>query len=124
MYQSGSRDGPPMTVPVDPQLCFRWNLAAAKQEHVRAMFRTGRAYSKGRGVKRNDKSAFEWYKRAAKKGDQIAQFKVGNYYERGKGVDVDLAHAMHWYQKSAAQEYQQAIDAIERLDTDFGIYDY
>ena len=35
------------------------------------------------------------------------------------GVEVDLVKAMHWYQKSAAQEFQDAIDAVERLNHTF-----
>ena len=43
-------------------------------------------------------------------------FRLGIIYEFGKGgVEVDLVQAMHWFQKAAAQEYQNAIDAVERL---------
>jgi len=116
MYRVGSRDGPPMTIPVDPQLSFRWYLAAANQEHVKAMLRTGRAYSKGRGVEQNDESAFEWYTKAANKGQKNAQYNLGLFYEHGRGeVDIDLVQAMFWYQNSAAQENQQAMDAVARL---------
>ena len=84
MYQSGSRDGPPMTIPVDPQLSFRWNLAAAKQEHVDSMVRIGYAYFKGRGVEQNDESAFEWLMKAAERGQDVPQFNIGVCYEHGR----------------------------------------
>ena len=116
MYQSGSRDGPPMTIPVDPQLSFRWNLAAAKQEHVDSMVRIGYAYFKGRGVERNLESAFEWYTKAAEKGQRNAQHNVGYCYEYGTGCEIDLVQAMHWYQKSSAQGYQRAAAAVVRLN--------
>ena len=80
MYGLGSRDGPPMTIPVDPQLSFRWNLAAAQQKHVIAMLRVGVAYSQGRGVERNLESAFEWLMKAAEKGDKNAQCKMQVYF--------------------------------------------
>ena len=115
MYQSGSRDGPPMTIPVDPQLSFRWNLAAAKQEHVQAMNKIGYYYGTGTGVEQNDESAFEWYTKAAKKGHKHAQCNLGYFYEKGRGCEIDLVKAMHWYQKSAAQENQPAMDAVARL---------
>jgi len=115
MYRKGSRDGPPMTIPVDPQLSFRWTLAAAKQEHVGAMVSIGVAYSTGRGVEQNYESAFEWYTKAAEKGNKYAQSNLGYCCEHGEGCDVDLVKAMHWYQKSAAQEYQHAMDAVARL---------
>ena len=115
MYRLGSKDGPPMTIPVNPQLCFRWNLAAAKQGNVKIMNTIGGAYYTGRGVERNVEFAFEWFMKAAEKGDQHAQHNVGAFYEKGTGCDIDLEQAMHWYQISAAQEYQIAIDAVERL---------
>jgi len=115
IYCFGSEDGPPMTIPVDPQLSFRWNLAAAKQEDVDAMMNIGYAYDEGDGVEQNDESAFEWFMKAAEKGDEDAQFNVGVFYEIGRGCEIDLVKAMHWYQKSAAQEVQDAMDAVQRL---------
>jgi TPR repeat protein len=115
MYALGSEDGPPMTIPVDRQLCFRWNLAAAKQEDVISMKNIGMAYAEGDGVEQNNESAFEWSLKAAETGDEGAQWVAGFYYEYGVGVDVDLVQALHWYQKSAAQGFQAAIDAVERL---------
>jgi len=116
MYHLGSRDGPPMTIPVNPQLSCRWCLAAAQQGHVNAMVDTGYAYDRGSGVEQNDESAFEWYTKAAEKGNKYAQFNLGVFYERGRGCEIDLVQAMHWYQKSAAQENQGAIDSVERLN--------
>jgi len=116
MYELGSEDGPPMTIPVDPQLSFRWYLAAAKQEDTNAMISIGVAYSEGDGVEQNDESSFEWFLKAAEKGEQESQCVVGFMFEKGTGVEVDLDQAMHWYQKSAAQGNQNAIDAVERLN--------
>ena len=118
MYRLGSRDGPPMTIPEDPQLWFRWSLAAAKQEDVDAMLNTGYAYDKGIGVEQSDESAFEWYEKAADKGEKHAQCNLGVFYEYGKGCEIDLVQAMHWYQKSAAQGNQDAMNAVERLSQD------
>jgi TPR repeat protein len=115
MYQSGSEDGPPMTIPVDPQLRFRWLLAAAKQKHVIAMVSIGFAYLIGRGVEKNVESAFKWFKKAAKKRERTAQYQVGYSYENGRGCEIDLVKAMRWYQKSAAQEFQHAAAAVVRL---------
>ena len=117
MYRLGSRDGPPMTIPVDPQLSFRWYLAAAKQEHVDAMNDIGIHYENGTGgVEQNSETAFEWYTKAAKKGQKNAQCNLGLFYEHGRGeVEIDLVQALHWYRKSAAQGLEQAIDAFERL---------
>jgi len=43
-------------------------LAAAKQEHVTAMYNIGMAYFTGTGVEQNDESAVEWCTKAAEKG--------------------------------------------------------
>ena len=105
-----------MTIPVNPQLSFRWGLAAANKKHVLSMVKIGFAYLIGRGVEKNVESAFKWFKKAAKKGDKHAQFHLGRFYEAGIGHEIDLVKAMRWYQKSAAQEFQQAIDAVAHLN--------
>ena len=116
MYQFGSRDGVPMTIPMNLQLCFTYGLAAAKQGDVPTMDTTAYAYNAGIGVEQNYTSAFQWYTKAAGKEQRNAQCNLGLFYEHGRGeVEIDLVQAMHWYNKSAAQEYQPAIDTVERL---------
>ena len=116
LYRSGSKDGPPMTIPVDPQLSFRWSLAAAKQGDVNSMESVGYYYHAGSGVEQNDESSFEWFTKAAIQGKEGAQIYLGIFYEKGRGCEIDLDQAMHWYQKSSAQGIQPAIDAVERLN--------
>jgi TPR repeat protein len=106
-----------MTIPVDPQLSFRWFFAAAQREDVTSMKAIGYAYSKGRGVERNLDSSFEWYMKAAERGEPRSQYMIGRCFKKGRGCEIDLVQAMHWYQKSAAQGNQQAIDAVEHLWT-------
>tara|TARA_B110000008_G_C16461088_1_gene360061 strand:- start:291 stop:503 length:213 start_codon:yes stop_codon:yes gene_type:complete len=67
-------------------------------------------------MKINWKSAFEWFVKAAEKGDKNAQSNVGYCYEKGRGCEIDLVKAMDWYKKAAAQEFQFAIDAVQRLN--------
>ena len=116
MYHFGSKDGPPMTIPVDPQLSFRWSLAAAKQGDVNSMESVGYYYHAGSGVEQNDEASFEWFTKAAIQGKEGAQIYLGIFYEKGRGCEIDLVQAIFWYQKSAAQGVQQAIDAVERLN--------
>ena len=118
MYRYGSGDGPPMTIPVDLQLLFRWRLEAAQQEDVDSMAIIGSIYGTGTGVEQNDESAFEWYTKAAEKGEQCSQYNLGLFYEWGTGCEMDLVKAMFWYKKSAAQGLQQAMDAVERLSAE------
>ena len=75
-----------MTIPVNPQLCFRWGYAAAMQEHVISMVNTGVAYHTGNGVEQNDESAVEWYIKAAEKGQLHAQYNLGEYFKAKESV--------------------------------------
>ena len=62
MYRDGSQDGPPMTIPINHQLAFRWCMAAAENGHADAMDDIGIHYENGTGgVDRNLGTAFEWY---------------------------------------------------------------
>ena len=115
LYCLGSKDGTPMTIPMNSQLSFKWNLAAAKQRHVKAMMRIGLAYRAGRGVVQNHGLAVEWYTKAAELGDGNAQTLVGRSFEKGIAVAVDLVEAVVWYKKAAAQGNQGGIDGVERL---------
>jgi TPR repeat protein len=110
MYRKGSRDGPPMTIPVDPQLSFKWMLAAAEQGHADSMNDIGIHCENGTGgLDQNLGTAFEWFMKSAVEGNQHGQYNVGSYYENGKGTaTVDLLQALHWFQKAAAQEFSQA----------------
>ena len=119
LYQCGSKDGPPLTVPVDDDLAFKWMLAAAEQGHADSMNHIGIHCENGTcsasfilqtgGLDRNLGTAFEWFMKSAVEGNQHGQYNVGSYYENGKGTTtVDLLQALHWFQKAAAQENSQA----------------
>ena len=53
--------------------------------------------------------------KAAEQEDVDAQYSLGQYFEFGKGRDIDLVQALFWYRKAAAQEDQNAMEAVERL---------
>jgi len=110
LYRDGSKDGPPMTIPINDQLAFRWCLAAAKKGHADCMNDIGIHYENGTGgLDQNLGTAFEWFMKSAVEGNQHGQYNVGSYYEKGKGTTTrDFAQALHWYQKSAEQELPRA----------------
>ena len=67
MYSTGWDSPPPPSsyytapIPANPQLAFRWHLAAAKQGCMPSMLILGNLYFVGDGVERNLESALEWY---------------------------------------------------------------
>ena len=118
MYREGSLDnenGNPMTIPKNHPLCFRWALAAAKQDHIGGQAYTAECYEKGWGVEPNHASAFEWYMKAAEQEDSFAQRRTGICFEEGKGCEINVDQALFWYRKAAAQGDQYSISAVERL---------
>eukprot|EP00698_Gefionella_okellyi_P018281 TRINITY_DN5462_c1_g4_i1.p1 TRINITY_DN5462_c1_g4~~TRINITY_DN5462_c1_g4_i1.p1 ORF type:complete len:203 (+),score=40.50 TRINITY_DN5462_c1_g4_i1:68-610(+) len=62
--------------------------------------------------------ALALYTRAATLGDAVAQHDLGFWYEDGMpGVlEKDVAQAKHWYTLSAEQGYEEAEDALDRLE--------
>ena len=55
---------------------------------------------------------------AAEQGDAKAQTELADRYRDGKGIDQDYTKAVEWYRKAAEQNYDYAIEALERLDAD------
>ena len=53
--------------------------------------------------------------KAAEQEDDVAQYNIGLYLEQGRCDAKDLVQALFWYRKAAAQGYQHAITAVERL---------
>ena len=111
LYQYGSQDGPPMTIPINHKLDFKWCMAAAENGHAGAMNDIGVRYENNgtTGVDQNLETALGWYIRSAVKGNSHGQNNLGTYYEEGKGtITVDLVQALHWFQEAAAQELPRA----------------
>ena len=92
-----------------------WYLKAAKQGLAIAQYKLGTMYEKGRGVEPSDEKAVEWYLKAAAQGLARAQCHLGNMYEFGWGVEQSKENAIEWYRKAAEQEYEDAIEALDRL---------
>ena len=68
------------------------------------------------GCDQNDTKAFEWQEKGAKLGDSGAMYNVGICYENGKGVTKDVNKAKEWYTKAAAQGFEMAQAALDRLN--------
>ena len=60
--------------------------------------------------------AVKYYKEAADMDIDIAQYSLGYCYENGWGVAQDINKAIAYYRKAADHGYEDAIDALKRLD--------
>lgn len=87
----------------------------APQEDIYVLNFIGSAYFWGDGTKVDRKKAFEYYLISAGKGNPETQCKVASCYERGQGTTRDKEEALKWYKAAAGQGYQEAIDALARL---------
>ena len=80
----------------------RWYLAAAKQEHIKAMAAYGRMAATGTGMEANPQQALKWLHKAAESGDAQAQSALGIIYGETPGFSHDDKQAVAWLSKAAA----------------------
>ncbi len=85
-----------------PQKLALFRHLAGKGE-VWAMYNLGVAYSKGNGVKQNDRTAIGWYTQAAAGDYAKAYIALGDVYSDGAAFQPDFATAFEWYLKSASK---------------------
>lgn len=83
-----------------PQKLALFQHLAAKGE-TWAMYNLGEAYSKGKGVKQNDRTAIGWYSQAAAGEYAKAYSALGDIYSDGAAFQPDLPTAFEWYLKGA-----------------------
>ncbi|MFZ2725107.1 MAG: caspase family protein [Methylococcaceae bacterium] len=61
-------------------------------------------------------NSFKQYLNSAYQGYVVAQYNLGYMYEEGKGVTQDYLIAKNWYFKAANQGYDNAKEALARLN--------
>jgi TPR repeat protein len=83
------------------------------QDHAKAQFNLGCAYSRGVGVTVNRAESVKWYRLAAKQGLANAQFNMGVAYGNGEGVDIDVVKGMKWMKLASENGFPQAIKFLE-----------
>lgn len=80
---------------------MKWYRRAAAQGYDSAELNLGLCYSRGIGVRRNQREAVRWYRLAARHGNSVAQYNLGLRYERGNGVRRSLKMARYWFAQAA-----------------------
>ena len=78
--------------------------SAANSGHVLAQTTLGFCFSRGIGVKKDNREAVRWYRAAAEQGNPLAQTKLAIAYRVGLGVgEKDDGEAVRWFLKAAEQ---------------------
>ena len=80
---------------IDKDKGFEWFLAAAKQGHVKAMYRVADAYML-MSSKNNYKEAEKWFLKAARSGHKFSASELAKMYTNGLGVEPDYTKATYW----------------------------
>ena len=70
-------------------------------EKAKSMYYLGYAFSKGKGIERDDAKAVEWYHRAVKGGFKRPTFRLALAYRDGRGVKKNEKTAAAWARRSA-----------------------
>jgi TPR repeat protein len=86
-----------------------WFTAAARQDHVEAMFKLGNMYERGIGFKKDMERAIDWYEGAAKLGHVESLKFLGSMAKTG--ADQDYLEAYCWFH--LAYEYGDATSKKE-----------
>ncbi|HYF00781.1 MAG TPA: tetratricopeptide repeat protein, partial [Planctomycetota bacterium] len=88
----------------------KWLRAAADKNHPTALFRLGRLYLTGKGVRQDPKEAQKWFLKADAAGSGLGRAGLARLEALGALGPRDLEKAWDWGRK--------AIDDLERLAAD------
>ena len=97
-------------------LAADWYRKSADQGNSDAQCCLGDCYRLGDGVEQDYSAAFKWYQLPAEQGNPEAQFNLGSMCEKGLGVERNLELAIDWYRKSAEQDFEEAVEALKKID--------
>ena len=81
----------------------------------------GLLYKQGLGVEQNYKKAAEYFASVSASENKSATgvvdagYELAQMYEQGLGVDQDVDHAIALYQEAMEYGFEQAMEALERL---------
>ena len=104
-------------VPQDIKKALQWyKRSIVTDGNDNALLDLGLCYLKGEGVPVDYDHGFFLMLRSARQENMNAQFNMGTLYRLGHGVKPDMEEALRWYQRSAAQGYEQAVEAVRRLE--------
>jgi hypothetical protein len=77
--------------------------ARAEAGDAAAQFQLGRAYYRGTGMPKDEKTALAWIEKSASQGNIDAITSVGFFHAQGIGVEKSEAKAVEWFRKGAEE---------------------
>ncbi|WLG43453.1 tetratricopeptide repeat protein [Pseudomonas sp. FP1740] len=77
----------------------------------------GKMYGEGLGVTKNLGEAVNWYMKAALSNNPEAQYILARAYYFGTGVPENRNEALVWYKRAASLGSQDAVMALEKLES-------
>ncbi len=93
---------------------LKWYRKAAEQNLATAQFNLGSCYDQGQGIAKNMAEAVN--RKAAEQNYANAQVNLALCCIRGQGVAQDDAEGYKWLLLSSAQGFEQAKNAVTKLD--------
>ncbi|KAI8875574.1 HCP-like protein [Backusella circina FSU 941] len=78
-----------------------WYSKAAKYSHSPSLFRLGRLFELGLGVRQDYERAIKFYNDSAKRDNSDALYALGNIYQKGNGVKSNLSRSFSYYRDAA-----------------------
>ena len=95
-----------------------WLGKSANQGDSFSQNQLGICYLHHIGVRRNDDMAFHWFEESAKRGNVTGEYNLAMCYECGHGTIKNRDKARFWYEKAAKKGFENAMDALERFETE------
>ena len=80
----------------------------AEQGDAEAQYNLALLYSKGLGIKKDERKALEWLHKAARQGMTDAQYNIGVMFYEGKGAYRSEKSAIEWWDLAAANGHANA----------------
>ena len=102
--------------PKDLVAAVKWYQKSADQGNSWAQANLADMLEFGKGTTKDLSKAFQLYQSAAKGGNARAMYKLGCFYENGTSVKRDTAKAKEWYQKAIDEGYEDAKEALKKLE--------
>ena len=96
------------------QFIFAKNAAA--KGNARAQFDLAMMYSKGNGVRKNEKLAFNYFHKAARNNLVEAKFQMGLNFAQGRGVKKQEQLAKYWFKLAAKAGHSRAMAYLASLE--------
>ncbi|WP_455217798.1 tetratricopeptide repeat protein, partial [Kaarinaea lacus] len=78
----------------------------------------GSMYHLAKGVEKNMAIALKWMNKSAMQGHALAQLSLGRLFAKGIEVPHDARQARYWLDMAAAQGHEEAVTALEEIDTE------